>query len=131
MKYLDGLIVKQPWANVIVEGKKTMEVRGCRTKKQNEDIVIIESGMNRIIGDVRIFGYIELDKETFESNRDKHLINLSYDEVLISFGYKKLYGWCLGEAREAAEPVICHNRKKGQVIWVKDAFPDDMYYRIK
>lgn len=128
---MDGLIVKQPWANLIVQGKKKMEVRGCRTKKQNENVAIIESGMNRILGDVRILGCIELDKQSFEELREQHLIDLSYEEVLVSFGYKKLYGWLLGEMNEIAEPIVCHSRKVGQVIWVKDALPSDMYYRIK
>lgn len=131
MQGLDGLIVKQPWANLIVEDKKKMEVRGCRTKKQNENVVIIESGMNRIVGDVCILGCVELDKQSFESTRDQHLIELSYEDVLASFGYKKLYGWLLGETNEAAEPIVCQNRKAGQVIWVKDALPRDVYYRIK
>jgi len=128
---LDGLIVKQPWANLIVQGKKKMEVRGCRTKKQNENVVIIESGMNRIVGDVYILDCVELDKQSFENTRDQHLIGLSYEDALVAFGYKKLYGWLLGEMHEAAEPIVCQNRKAGQVIWVKDALPRDMYYRIK
>lgn len=128
---MDGLIVKQPWANLIVQGKKKMELRGCRTKKQNENVAIIESGMNRIVGNVYILDCIELDKQSFENTKDQHLINLSYEDVLVSFGYKKLYGWVLGEVNKAAEPIVCQNRKVGQVIWVKDALPRDMYCKIK
>ncbi|MDA3734105.1 ASCH domain-containing protein, partial [Niameybacter massiliensis] len=125
---MDGLIVKQPWASLIVQGKKTMEVRGSKTKKKRENIAIIESGMNHILGDVYIIECVELDKETFERTREQHRIKMSYEDVLTNFGYKKLYGWVLGTANEVVQPVICQNRKVGQVIWVKDALPDDVYY---
>lgn len=128
---MDGLIVKQPWVDLIVKGKKILEVRGQKTTKINERIAIIGSHTNKIFGSVKIAGCEELDKKLYNMFRKQHLIDLTYEEVLKTFGYKKLYGWFLMDEVEAAEPITCNNRKKGQVIWVKDAFPDDMDFRIK
>lgn len=40
---MDGLIIKKKWLDLIVSGKKTIEIRGSNTKKQNETIYLLES----------------------------------------------------------------------------------------
>ena len=41
---MDGLIVKKRWLNLILSGKKTIEIRGSNTKKIGQPIYLLESG---------------------------------------------------------------------------------------
>ncbi len=124
-KHIDGLIVKQQWADLIVDGVKTMEVRGRQSLRVNERIAIVVSGTNLIIGYVTLVQGIELTKEMFESRRNEHMIDLSYDEMRIRYGYKKLYGWVMEDAVRLEKPIICENRKQGQVIWIVNAIEEE------
>ena len=38
-----GLIIKKKWLDLIVSGKKVIEIRGSDTKRQNETIYLLES----------------------------------------------------------------------------------------
>lgn len=38
---MDGMIIKKKWLDLIVSGKKTVEIRGSNTKKQNETIYLL------------------------------------------------------------------------------------------
>ena len=43
-----GLIIKKKWLDLIVSGKKGIEIRGSDTKRQNETIYLLESGTGRV-----------------------------------------------------------------------------------
>lgn len=118
---MDGLIVKQPYANWILKGNKKIELRSSNTLKKNERIAIIESGTNYILGYVTIVDSVELLEKDFIAYKNEHLIELSYENVLKVFGYKKIFGWKLDNPVFLEQPMTCQNRKKGQVIWVKNA----------
>ena len=47
---MDGLIVKKRWLNLILSGKKTIEIRGSNTKKIGQPIYLLESGTNLVKG---------------------------------------------------------------------------------
>lgn len=51
---MDGLIIKKKWLDLIVDGKKTIEIRGSDTNKQNETIYLLESGTHRVVATVVI-----------------------------------------------------------------------------
>lgn len=51
---MDGLIIKKKWLDLIVDGKKTIEIRGIDTNKQNETIYLLESGTHRVVATVVI-----------------------------------------------------------------------------
>lgn len=44
---MDGLIIKKKWLDLIVDGKKTIEIRGSDTNKQNETIYLLVSMTER------------------------------------------------------------------------------------
>lgn len=46
---MDGLIIKKKWLDLIVDGKKTIEIRGSDTNKQNETIYLLKSGTHRVV----------------------------------------------------------------------------------
>ena len=45
---MDGLIIKKKWLDLILSGKKTLEIRGCSTKKTGVPIYLLESGSRRV-----------------------------------------------------------------------------------
>lgn len=111
---LDCLIVKGYWLDLILEGKKPLEIRGCRTSKRGL-IGLIESGSGEIKGLANISGCDELTKEQFESKRELHRIeNAAYEDI----PYKKVYGWSMKNAVRLNKPIQ-YRHPKGAVIWVK------------
>lgn len=49
---MDGLIIKKKWLDLILSGKKTLEIRGCSTKKTGVPIYLLESGSKRVRGNM-------------------------------------------------------------------------------
>ena len=61
---MKGLIIKAPWIDYILSGKKTWEIRGCNTKIRGE-IALIQSGTGKIYGTVELVDSLELDLHTY------------------------------------------------------------------
>jgi hypothetical protein len=107
----NGLIIKKQWLDLILEGKKTWELRGSKTKKR-EEIYLIESGSGEIKGSCKLVDCIgPLSQEQFNNNTEKHL-NLSLHPT-----YKKTYAWVLTEPKRF-EKGIKYNHPQGAIIWV-------------
>ena len=92
-----GLIIKKKWLELILNGKKNLEIRGSDTKHINEPIALIESGSGLVIGTAVISGTFPLygsNKAWFENcweqlknyndtkNKNCHMVQISYDELL-------------------------------------------------
>lgn len=58
-----GLIIKKKWLDLVMSGKKTLEIRGCRTSHAGEEIALLESGSQKIRGFCTIKEVTALDKE--------------------------------------------------------------------
>ena len=106
-----GLIVKQPWIEMILEGSKTLEIRSSRTSKRGK-VALIESGSSQIVGEVEITGCIEISREDFHAYQESHKV-LDLDNV----HYKRLYGWRLANVNRYAVPVR-YSHPKGAIVWV-------------
>ena len=111
---MKGLIIKPKWADLILDGEKTIEVRGNNTKIRGA-IGIIKSGSKKVFGTVDLFNCIPLDMEKFELWKDRHKLNITYGEVLKI--YPQPYAWCLRKANKYNVPVV-YEHKQGCVIWV-------------
>jgi predicted transcriptional regulator len=109
---MKGLIIKQRWAELILDGHKTMELRGNNTKIRGTIGVII-SGTKQVYGTVDLIDCLLLNKESYYNNKDKHKVDLEYEEL----SYKNTYGWILDNPKLYAKP-ISYIHKKGCVIWV-------------
>lgn len=108
---MDGLIIKTKWADLILTGQKTWEIRGSRTNKRGT-IGIIKSGSGLIYGTVNLVGYLPLTMHAWDSNKDKHLV--PYADI----NYKTPYAWVLQNPIVYPEPIP-YNHPQGAVIWVK------------
>ena len=72
-KPTQALIVKEPWATMLCNGSKTMEIRGSKTSKVGERIAIARSGSGLLIGEVTIINSYSLDKEKIKETQSQHL----------------------------------------------------------
>ena len=110
---MKGLIVKSPWIDYILSGKKTWEIRGCNTKKRGE-IALIKSGTGCIYGTVEIVDCFELSLEQYQISYPMHKIPIEYINCL---PYKNTYAWVLKNPKIFNKPIT-YQHPKGAVIWV-------------
>lgn len=111
---MDGLIIRQPWINLILQGEKTWELRGTQTHKRGR-IALIQSQSGLVLGECDLVDCILLDKKTFEENKHKHQAKSDFSQV-----YKKTYAWVLTNPKRYQKP-ISYTHPQGAVIWVKNA----------
>lgn len=102
---MDGLIIKKEWLDLIVEGKKTIEVRGNSTGKTDEHIYLLESGSHLIRATCRIEGCYPISCSDWSEERENHCINIPYADI--KKRYKNPTAWIRA------------------VIWVKNVVPVD------
>ncbi len=109
-----GLIVREPWASLIVDGKKKWEVRRTNTRYRGP-VAIITGG--RIIGVAEIVDVIELPVKEMAA-----LVNKHYADPLLILGYgkgkKTLFAWVLRNAKRLKEPVEIEI-PRGAQVWVQ------------
>lgn len=108
---MDALIIKKPWIDYILEGKKVWEIRGCKTNKRGL-IELIESGSGFIVGCCNINDCIQLDIDKFNNNAPKHCINTK------KLPYNKTFAWVLSNAQRYNNPKK-YSHPRGAIIWVK------------
>lgn len=100
---MKALSIKDPWASLIVAGKKTIELRTWRTNYRGP-ILIHRSGKSRgIIGIADIVDIIEI--ESLDQFRALHNKHHAPDE----FYRGKLHGWILKNAKQI-EFIPCKGR---------------------
>lgn len=119
---VDGLIIKKKWLDLIVSGKKTIEIRSCNTQKQNETIYLLESGTHRVVATAGISSTHPISCSDWSEERDKHCVDISYAEL--KKRYKTPYAWVLSEIKPI-EDIWYYKHPQGVVIWVKDVQPID------
>lgn len=116
---IKALSVRQPWANLIVEGYKTMDLRTWSTthrgplaiyaslevekdacKLHGVDIKTLTTGA--VIGIVDLTDVIPLTKKSYEENQEKHLAGRNYREGM--------FGWVLKNPRPLDPPQVAKGR---------------------
>lgn len=110
---MDILILKKTWLDLILDGKKTWEIRGSDTKKRGR-ILLAESGTGLIKGSVVLEHTSLLLKEDFEAYPKKHRIPCTYEEL----PYRNPHIWYMKEPCRFSKPVP-YKHPQGAVIWVK------------
>lgn len=119
---MHGLIIKKKWLDLIISGKKTLEIRGSNTKKIGEPIYLLESGTHRVRGICKIKGTHLMTRNNWDKEKDKHCVDISFLEL--NKIYLTAYAWELTDI-EVFEDVSYYSHPKGAVIWVKDVEPTD------
>lgn len=115
---MDGLIIKKPWTDLIVDGYKDWEIRRTKTSKVGERIYILESKTHLVVGEAEILSCIHIDNPFFyRSNYNHHRYDdFSYNDFL---PYKNTYAWVLTNIKKYNIPKH-YKIKHGAQIWVKD-----------
>ena len=122
-----ALLVKPPYAHQIVNGVKTVEIRGAATNLVGERICIAQSGSQLLVGEVTLDdcrllairdeqgGLLNVDgsQDTLASLRHAHCI-----EDLESIPYKKIYGWFLTNNVGYPTPLP-YEHPQGAQCWVR------------
>ena len=114
---MNGLIIKREWLDLIISGKKTMEIRGSDTHKIGETIYLLESGSGRVRGTCKIAGSRLMTYQNWEKEKIHHCVNISF--IALNKIYHTAYGWILENVQPIEEDVF-YKHPKGAVIWVKD-----------
>ena len=118
---MKGLIVKEPWIDLILDGKKPWEIRGSRTSVRGR-IALIKSGTGMIYGTVELLTSMHTSKGVLAENKELHCIN---DLSLIK--YKTPYAWVMRKPIRFDKPIP-YKHPQGAVIWVN--LPDNLFERV-
>lgn len=108
---MKGLIIKEPYIDQILCGKKKWEIRGSNTNIRGK-IALIKSGTKKIYGEVELVDSFEISIEEYNN----YCLNMyGYKEKQLP--YKKTYAWVV------INPIIYEEPKSyvhpnGAVIWV-------------
>lgn len=106
-----GLIIREPWIDLIFDEKKPWEIRGSNTKIRGE-IALIKSGTGLVHGTVILTNCFAITQEAFDQGRDNHRI----PETFVN-PYKQRYVWELRAPKRFKHPIPYHH-PQGAVIWV-------------
>ena len=111
-----GLLVRSPWVDMILEGRKTWEIRGSNTNIRGR-IGLIRSGSGLVIGTCDLID-VEgpLSIANLRRNVSNHLVPLN--NLKVGLPYQNTYAWVLRDAKVLRQPVP-YNHPQGAVIWVK------------
>lgn len=120
MERKKGLIVREPYASLIVEGKKVWEIRKTRTRIRGE-ILIISNG--KAIGKAELVDVLGPFKpEELKDHEDKHRASV---EFLREYSNgKPLYAWVLRNAEKFEKPKEVE-MAKGVQIWANVVVKDE------
>ena len=111
---LRGLIVKEPYASLIVDGLKTWEIRKNRTRVRGR-ILIINKGY--------VKGSVELYDVKGPFTAEELIVYKNYhhapQDFLISYSNgKKLYAWLFRNPIKLNQPIKI-NIPQGAQVWVR------------
>lgn len=110
-----GLLIRSPWIEQILAGRKSWEIRGSSTNVRGP-IALIRSGSGKIVGTcdlVEVIGPL-----TLSDIQENASISGSDAAELQSLPYDKTYAWVLKNPEPLDEPIP-YKHPSGAIIWVK------------
>jgi len=111
-----SLVVREPWASLIVGGRKTWEIRRYPTRIRGRIGIVSGRGLIGAVRLVEVLGPFSV--EELVVHIEKHL---APEEVLREYaGGGELYAWVLEEPEEFPEPLEVE-RPRGPRTWVSGA----------
>lgn len=115
-KPTDILIIKEQFGSLILEGKKTWELRGSNTKKRGCISIAYSKTLHKY-GEVDLIDSIPLTKELYEKNYRKHCSDGTWESL--KKRYKNPHAWVMKNPKLYSKPKT-YVHPNGAVIWVKD-----------
>lgn len=113
---MKGLIIDEPWIGLILQGKKTWEMRKTACHHRGR-IAVIRKGSGRIVGTADVVDSLQsLDTaEVYAKAEPQHRIPVGRQELAFTDGWRT--PWVLANARTLEAPVP-YKHPSGAVIWV-------------
>ncbi|MDE2588660.1 MAG: ASCH domain-containing protein [Patescibacteria group bacterium] len=111
---MEGLIVKQPYASLIIEGEKEWEIRSRSPPKDkiNKEVLLLSSGF--ALGKVKITNFWESDANNLINNKSKHLSNTESLE-----NNETVHVWQLNVTEKFLNPKK-YNHPMGARVWINE-----------
>lgn len=111
-----GLLIRQPWIDLILAGNKTWEIRGSATKIRGT-IYLIQSQSGLVVGTADLVGCTPaLNASDMNRSRELHCIKETFDNYNMPYGGRP-YAWILMNAKRLEKPIP-YKHPQGAVIWV-------------
>jgi hypothetical protein len=113
---VNGLVIREPWIDMILDGAKTWELRTQRTTVRGE-IALIRKGTGQIEGVAHLVDSLpQLDPRGLAESVQFHGVLPSEQANVISNGW--LFPWLIVNTRRLSSPVP-YLHPSGAVTWVK------------
>jgi hypothetical protein len=113
---MKGLVIRSPWIELILDGRKTWELRGQRTQTRGR-IALIRKGSGTVVGHCDVVGVVgPLNRADLLSSTRRHRVE-SRDLPTVLARYRKVYAWVLSAPNRLKRPVQ-YRHPSGAVIWV-------------
>lgn len=124
-----ALVLRPCWAQMIVDGAKTLELRGAPTRKRGL-VALAAAGTSQLLGQCRIAGSYKIAEWDDDSQRYIDCPPLSLrrlthvhqvqdvEETLRRLNYKEVHGWVLQDV-EKYKPPRQYQHTSGCVSWVR------------
>ena len=112
---MKGLIIRSPWTEEILSGRKIWEIRGSRTSARGR-IALILAGSGTVIGFCDLIDVVgPLTIENLQSQELKHRIPVALIQNCLP--YKKTFAWVVANPARLCEPIR-YIHPRGAIIWV-------------
>jgi hypothetical protein len=112
---MKGLVIREPWIDMILDGTKTWELRTQRTSVRSE-IALIRKGTGQIEGVTHLVDSLPpLDPRGLADSVQFHGVSLPEQATVISNGW--LFPWLMVNTRRLSSPVL-YLHPSGAVTWV-------------
>ena len=112
---LRALLIRHPWIDMILDGKKTWEIRGSRTLMRGR-VALLASGSGTVVGVCDLVDCVgPITAEAFRTNAKK--AGMRPSEATLGY-YRQTYAWVQKNARRLERPVP-YQHPPGAIIWVK------------
>ena len=112
---LKALLIRSPWIDMILDGRKTWELRGSRTTVRGT-IALAQAGSKHLVGTARLSDVVG-PLPPSKLRRATKLHGLSAADLRRPSRYAKTYAWVLTAVRRL-QPPIRYQHPSGAVIWV-------------
>lgn len=117
---MKGLIIKDPWIDLILDGKKKWEIRSSSTKIRGR-ILLIKSGTGCIWGEANLVDCFKVSDNQLQDSFFRHRIP---PEKLLDIKYSHPYAWVL-EKPQRYEKYIPYKHPHGAIVWVNIDFKEE------
>ena len=107
-----ALVIKKKWLDLILDGRKTWEIRGSSTAKRGWVHLAESKAGGKLVGRAKLVASFPLSRSSFMKNYSKHRVS-----SLNTVPYETPHAWVFADAEKFERPFL-YEHKQGAVVWV-------------